>query len=115
MDNGYDVSQAAERPLVTLRELAERTGRSVSALRKQVERGRLKARRGNNGQWLVAVDPTTLSHATSHTTVVRQTYDRSQQLYDMPEGVEHLVARPERDALLERATRAEGEVSRLEG
>ena len=42
-----------ERPRLTLTEAAARSGRHIDALRALVRRGRIEARRGNRGQWLV--------------------------------------------------------------
>ena len=39
--------------LVTVAEAARLSGRSTEALRKAIGRGRLKARRSNNGSWLI--------------------------------------------------------------
>jgi hypothetical protein len=44
---------AGERPWLTLSEAAARSGRHIGALRSLVRRGRLPARKGNGGAWLV--------------------------------------------------------------
>jgi hypothetical protein len=44
---------AGELPWLTLSEAAARSGRHIGALRSLVRRGRLPARKGNGGQWLV--------------------------------------------------------------
>ena len=44
-------------PLMTLAEAAAACGRPKAALRAMIRRGRLHAKRGNNGQFLVALPP----------------------------------------------------------
>jgi hypothetical protein len=46
-------SDAGGKPWLTLSEAAARSGRHIGALRSLVRRGRLPARKGNGGQWLV--------------------------------------------------------------
>ena len=45
--------QEDEAPWLTITEASARSGRHVDALRAMVRRGRIEARRGNRGQWLV--------------------------------------------------------------
>jgi len=47
----------AAQPLMTLAEAAAACGRPKEALRAMIRRGRLHAKRGNNGQFLVALPP----------------------------------------------------------
>jgi hypothetical protein len=44
---------AADQPWLSLSEAATRSGRHVGALRSLARRGRIPARKGNGGQWLV--------------------------------------------------------------
>jgi hypothetical protein len=44
---------AADRPWLSLSEAATRSGRHIGALRSLARRGRISARKGNGGQWLV--------------------------------------------------------------
>jgi hypothetical protein len=48
---------AAERPWVDLSTYAERTRQRIDSVRTAVRRGRLKARKGNDGRWLVPLPP----------------------------------------------------------
>jgi hypothetical protein len=48
-----DPGDAGDRPWLTLSEAAARSGRHIGALRSLVRRGRILARKGNGGQWLV--------------------------------------------------------------
>lgn len=52
-----DRDQAGDRPLMSLREAAGATGRPPEAIRAMVRRGRLVARKGNDGRLLVEVPP----------------------------------------------------------
>jgi hypothetical protein len=47
------LSDAGDRPWLTLSEAAERSGRHIGALRSLVRRKRIPARKGNAGAWLV--------------------------------------------------------------
>jgi hypothetical protein len=44
---------AGDRPWLTLSEAAMRSGRHIGALRSLARRGRIPARKGDGGQWLV--------------------------------------------------------------
>jgi hypothetical protein len=44
---------AADQPWLSLSEAAARSGRHIGALRSLARRGRIPARKGNGGQWLV--------------------------------------------------------------
>jgi len=46
-------NDAGDAPWFTLSEAAARSGRHIGALRSLVRRGRIPARKGNGGQWLV--------------------------------------------------------------
>lgn len=46
-------AETEQRPWLTLAEASRATGQSPDALRAQIRRGRLPARKGNAGQWLV--------------------------------------------------------------
>lgn len=48
-----DPPDADGRPWLTLSEGAAKSGRHIGALRSLVRRGRISARKGNGGQWLI--------------------------------------------------------------
>lgn len=105
MDEAYG-GDMQELAVVSVGEAAERLGRSVDAVRSLVRRGRLAARRGNNGQLLVTLPP----DATVETPVADEASDsRDDALAVMRDEAEHW--RREAEEARVRAARAEGEVA----
>jgi len=142
MTEAADQEAGADRAveqLMTLAEAAAAIGRAPESVRTMIRRGKLKATKGNDGRWLVAVpvamrrqpgqpvngaadgDPTALDRAVGHGdrlagSAADSLIDRLTELEavtdDLRLEVEHWRARAEQDALVR--VRAEGRLEAVE-
>lgn len=126
-EQGTPVDQQGEAVAVPV--AASRLGKSPDAIRSAIRRGKLSARKGNDGDWLVflppaeAVEADSLQQALDRTTAelqqaMRQSVDRQATVDELRERIRYLEASAEHAAALllrstDRAARAEGEATAL--